>query len=233
MRTPNTFTIARWAVLLYALIMGYLVTPTLRAQQTHLDYLLNYTATNFHYGDQQEQFKGFRKPVWGVQAGLAFQAGITPALSLQSEFYFMMKGGALKANNPLGAAATKTRLFSLELPLLARIHLGRFYANAGPSMAYNLAGRIKTEGQEGLPDQVNSRVFSGTEASFRRWEVGLQLGMGYELPLRQSRIAFDLRYQHGLSNLSRNAEVYNRNWVFNILISAPWGHNPLAATSRS
>ena len=200
---------------------------TLTGQSTYFDILLNYTPTNFHYGDNQSALKDYRKQVWGIQAGGSWQAGISPTLSVVPEFYFMMQGGQLKGGNPLTGGATKTRLYSLELPLLARLHLSRFYANAGPSVAYNLTGTRKIDPTGELPAVKETLRFDGSEGAFKRWDAGLQLGVGYELPLKKARVAFDVRYHHGLVNLHEGAETYNRYWLMNILISKPWKSNPL------
>ena len=82
----------------------------------------------------------YKKSNNGIQAGASFQAGITPGFSLVSELYFMRKGGKLKANNPLTTSESSLRLNTIELPVLARFHFGKFYVNAGPSIAYNLSG---------------------------------------------------------------------------------------------
>ena len=47
----------------------------------------------------------------------------------------MRKGGKLKANNPLTTSESTLHLNTLELPVLARFHFGKFYVNAGPSIS--------------------------------------------------------------------------------------------------
>src|SRR5439155_24675052 len=101
---------------------------------------INAVSTNLNYGSSNSALTDYKKPVLGAQIGMSFQAGITPKFSIVPELYFMMKGGKLKANNPVTNNETTLRLYTLELPVLARFHFGKLYMNAGPSIAYNLGG---------------------------------------------------------------------------------------------
>ena len=71
------------------------------SSNTYFDLLLNLVGTNLNYGKSNADLRDYKKAVLGAQVGMSFQAGLTPQLSVVSEFYFMMKGGELKANNPL------------------------------------------------------------------------------------------------------------------------------------
>ena len=66
--------------------------------------------------------------------GHPFRQVLRPHFSLVSELYFIRKGGKLKANNPLTTNESTLRLNTIELPVLARFHIGKFYMNAGPSI---------------------------------------------------------------------------------------------------
>jgi hypothetical protein len=206
----------------------FLISGAALTQETYFDVLINVTPSNFHYGDQNDVLQDYKKKAKGLQIGAAWQAGITSAFSLNSEFYFMMKGGVLEQNNPLTDVKTTTRLYSLELPVLARVHFKGIYLNAGPSVAYNLTGKVKTEGAE-EPKLIEKLKFDGSEGAYKRWDAGVQLGGGYEFKLKKARVALDLRYHHGLVNVATEGERYNRALNFNILISKPWKRNPLAA----
>ncbi|MCW3111251.1 MAG: PorT family protein, partial [Segetibacter sp.] len=112
--------------------------------QTYLDPIINLVSSNLNYGSSNSALSDYKKSVRGAQVGVSFQAGITPRFSLVSDFYLMMNGGKLKANNPLTVNETTLRFYSLELPVLARVHLSNFYVNAGPSIGYTLSGTKKT-----------------------------------------------------------------------------------------
>lgn len=197
-------------------------------QKTYFDVLINLVPSSFHYGDANEGLKDFKKNLNGLQAGVSWQAGVTPNLSLVSEFYFLMKGGRLTEGNSLTDMPAKTRLYTLELPALARVHLGNFYLNGGPSVAYNLSGKTIFEETESTPKESYKLLFDGSDGSYNRWDAAVQLGAGYEFKLKKARLALDLRYSHGLVNVANGMERYNRYLNFNILISKPWKTNPLA-----
>jgi len=192
-----------------------------KTAKTYLDLMVNVVSTNLNYGEANSALADYKKSVRGIQAGLTFQAGITPGFSLVSELYFMKKGGKLKANNPLSANKSTLRLNTLELPVLARFHFGKFYMNAGPSIAYTLSGTRKIE------DLSTDLSFKNSSEDFKRFDAGIQIGGGYMFQIKQKRLALDMRYNYGLTNISYGKEIHNRGLVISVLFSKPWGKNPL------
>jgi hypothetical protein len=192
-----------------------------RKTESRLDLLLNVAATNLNYGKSNSSLSDYKEPSAGIQAGFSFQAGITPNFSLISELYFMKIGGSLKAGNPLTTSKTTISLGALELPVLARFYFGKFYVNAGPSIAYNLYATSKTDGQS------THIPFKNSGESFKRWDAGIQIGGGYEFQIKQKRVALDIRYVYGLTNISYGQEMYNRGIVVSLRCNAPWKTNPL------
>lgn len=71
-----------------------------------------------------------------MQAGLSWQAGVTKNFSILTEAYFVKKGGQLKAGNSLDGVGSTLKLYTAEIPVLARIHMGGFCFNAGPYVNY-------------------------------------------------------------------------------------------------
>jgi hypothetical protein len=198
------------------------VNEGMKTAKTYLDLMVNVVSTNLNYGDANSSLNDYKKSNNGVQAGASFQAGITPSFSLVSELYFMRKGGKLKANNPLTTSESTLHLNTLELPVLARFHFGKFYMNAGPSIAYALSGDWKVN------DKSTKLSFSNTIGGFRRFDAGVQMGGGVEFPFKQKRIAVDIRYNYGVTNLSYSNEMYNRAVMISVHFSKAWKTNPLA-----
>lgn len=192
-----------------------------RTAHTYFDVVLNLVSTNLHYGDANSAMKDYKKSVLGAQAGVSFQAGITPNFSLVPELYFMMKGGKLKEGNPQTGVERTLRFYTAELPVLARIHLGKLYVNAGPSIAYNFGGTNTME------HSSKALSFQNTSEGYRRFEAGIQAGGGFEFPFKQKRVAIDLRYNYGLTNISYGKEMYNRSFIVSIHFSRAWKSNPL------
>ncbi len=192
-----------------------------KTAHTYLDVMINVAVTNINYGALNSTLTGYKKPTGGIQAGVSFQAGITPAFSIVSEFYYMRKGGKLMANNPLTIEESSFRLNTLELPVLARFHFGKFYLNAGPSIAYNLSGKMK------INDQSTKLSFENSNEGFRRYDAGIQMGGGVAFAMKQKRIALDIRYAHGLTNIAHGSEMYNRGIMISVFVSKAWKTNPL------
>jgi hypothetical protein len=196
--------------------------PEAKSPQTSFHLILNAVGSNFNYGKSNRAMADYRKSVSGAQVGASFQAGITPRLSVVSEVYFVMKGGKLKSNNPLTTEEQTTRLYTIESPILARIHFGKFHVNAGPSIAYNVAGKIKRD------DSAEKLFFSNSNGGFKRLDAGVQVGVGYTFRIKQKQFVVDVRYSYGLTNISHDKEMYNRYLTLSLYGLKPWKRNPLA-----
>lgn len=212
---------------LIVLFLSLTIAPAF-SQQTSLNLLFNGVTTHFNYGSQNATLKDYKKGVLGAQIGASFQTGITSRFSLVPELYAVMKGGRLLANNPLTASPSTVRLYMLELPVLARFHVGRFYLNAGPYLTYALGGTVLIEGSDVSPQTKRALDFGHDNGTFNRWESGAQVGVGYAFPFRQKRMAIDIRYSYGLTSLSNGIDRYNRFLNVGVLVSQPWATNPLA-----
>lgn len=194
-----------------------------KTAKTYLDLMVNVVSTNLNYGGANSALDDYKKSANGIQAGASFQAGIRPALSLVSELYYIRKGGKLKANSSLTGNESGLRLNTIELPLMARFHLGQFYMNAGPCIAYNFSG--KTE----IGHQSTKLIFKNSAEGFKRLDAGLQMGGGVEFPFKQKRIALDIRYSYGLTNIAYNKEMHNRAVMISVHFSKAWKINPLGS----
>lgn len=174
--------------------------------------IFNLVNSNLNYGSDNASVAGYKKQSMGVQAGVSVQTVIATNLSVLSEFYYIRKGGKLKADNPLTSIEVAYRFNSLELPVLARVHLGRVHVNAGPSIAYNLSGSKKSEERT-----TKMSFIKGMEGN-RRFEAGIQMGGGYTFPLKNKNIVLDIRYHYGLTNIAYSTEMFHRNIVINLKI---------------
>jgi len=168
--------------------------------------------SNLNYGSNNSSVKDYKKQSMGLQAGVSVQTVISSNLSVLSEFYYIRKGGKLNVNNPLTSKEVAYRFNSLELPVLARVHLGRVHVNAGPSIAYNLSGSEKTK------DLSTKMSFNEGYESFRRFEAGIQMGGGYTFPFRNKTLIVDIRYNYGITNISYSKKMFNRNLAFSLIL---------------
>ncbi|WP_290792370.1 porin family protein [Flavihumibacter sp. UBA7668] len=206
---------------LLALLLISSLTTHSYAQTSRFSIALNSLTTNFNYGSANSNLKSYKKDYRGFQAGISYQAGITPVFSIVPEIYFAMKGGTLKKNNPLTGGKSTLRINSLELPVLARLHYKKFYLNVGPYAGYHVGGRLKVE-------ELTSSVKSSTKVSFgkdaadlKRWDLGFQAGAGYNFNLKQSTLTLDVRYAYGLVNISQDIDRYNRMLNISLQVSRP------------
>lgn len=165
--------------------------PDTLNKEPQFGFLLNIVRTSF-----RTPATGENKSILGAQLGLSYQNSLTKILSLVSEFYFIMKGGKLAGNT--------MRLYTFELPVLARVYFGNVYVNAGPSIAYNFYGTSK------LADVTTDLPFNNSAAGFKRWDAGLQFGGGYNFHIKQTNVGLDVRYSYGLTNVSYGPELHNR-----------------------
>jgi hypothetical protein len=193
-----------------------------KSAETFFDLMITTASTNLNYGGSNSALSDYKKETKGIHAGVSFQAGITSRFSLVSELYYIRKGGELTANNPLTTKKTILRLNAFELPVLARVHFGKFYMNAGPSIAYNFSGKKKIE------DVSTAISFNNSSDGFKRLDAGVQIGAGYMFPIKQKRLALDIRYCYGLTNISQDQEMFNRGLIISVHFSNPWKKNPFA-----
>jgi hypothetical protein len=177
--------------------------------------IINLVNSNLNYGKDNSSVAGYKKQNLGLKAGVSIQTVVSSNFSVLSEFYYIRKGGKLKANNPLTLKEVSYRFNSLELPVLARVHLGRIHVNAGPSIAYNLSGSEKTE------DHSKAMSFEDNVGGFKRFEAGIQMGGGYTFSAMKRNVMLDIRYNYGLSNISYNKEMFNRNIVVSLIVVKP------------
>ncbi|MEO8583818.1 MAG: porin family protein [Flavitalea sp.] len=203
------------------------------SQTTRFNLLANAVTTNFNYGKSNRALQSYKKNVAGVQLGASFQAGITPVFSIVAETYFMMKGGTLKTGNSFTVHQSTLRLYTAEMPVLARFQLGRLYLNSGPYVAYTFAGHVKTGGSQAIPEKSTNVSFANTANGFKRWEMGAQAGAGYVFRIKKFPLALDARYVYGLTNISREEERYNRALNISLLLFKPWKKNPFGTKEHS
>lgn len=189
------------------------------SQTNRFSIAINSLTTNFNYGASNSEMQSYKKNFKGLQAGVSYQVGMAPVFSIVPELYFAMKGGVLKEYNPLAAGKTTLRLYSIEMPVLARLHCNNLYLNAGPYTAYTLGGRIKMEGTDEVSESSTKVSFGNSAGGFKRWDVGLQVGAGYNFTMKKSVLTLDVRYGYGLVNISQDVDRYNRVLNISVLFS--------------
>lgn len=187
--------------------------PVSTVPKTYLDFFISAVGTDLNYGESNSSLKDFKKSAKGVQIGISLQTGIAPHFSLVPELSFIMRGGKLKANNPLTLDESTLRFYTVEIPVLARLHLGKFHVNAGPSLGYNFYGTQKLDGT------TTDLSFKNETGGYKRLDAGLQAGGRLTFKIKQKRAVLDIRYCYGLTNVSYDKEVYNRSLLIRLNVS--------------
>ncbi len=192
-----------------------------KSAETYFNLMINVVSTNLNYGSSNSAISDYKESVKGINAGVSFQAGITSKFSLVSELYYIRRGGEITAQNPLTSQQSIIKLNAFELPVMARFHFGKFYMNAGPSISYNFSG---TRTIEGVSKAIS---FNSSAGAIYRMDAGIQMGGGFMFKIKQKRLALDIRYCYGLTNISYDKEMFNRGLIISVHFSKPWKTNPL------
>ncbi|MDZ4747154.1 MAG: hypothetical protein SH808_01600, partial [Saprospiraceae bacterium] len=68
-------------------------------------------------------------------------------------------------------------------------------------------------------DLTTDLSFNNQEGGYERFEAGIQVGGGYSFMVKQKKVYFDIRYCHGLTNISNSTEMYNRSVLVSLHFS--------------
>lgn len=126
------------------------------------------------------------KALPGFNLGLGMDYGFNENWSFQSGLLFTSKGFKVKD-------VVKVRPVYLDIPILAAYKFNisdntKFVINAGPYLAFGLGGKAKYEGGGDL------KVFDKDEMDWKRFDLGIQYGVGLEL---SDRYLINLTGQNG------------------------------------
>ncbi len=159
-----------------------------------------------------------------TQVGLAFDLGINSGFSIQPELLYIQKGDKRTKQTKIGTITSTTTEYLhinyLEIPVLAKMKFGNdnteFYITAGPSLGIGMSADIRTVTSSSLiPSKSDTdKVKLGTDddALFKRFDLGLQLGIGVVL----RGFTFDVRYGNSIVNIFNDPDndldfkAYNR-----------------------
>ena len=192
------------------LALSLIVSAFAMGQNNQFRISINSLTTNFSYGKANSSLQSYKMNFCGLQAGVSYQAGISKSFSIVPELYFAMKGGTLKTGNPITVSKSTLKLYSVEMPVLSRLHINKLYLNAGPYVSYHIGGRLKADPANSVPAATTKLTFGNDAGDFRRWDAGLQAGGGYNFSMKRSILTLDLRYGYGLVNVSRDVQRYSR-----------------------
>lgn len=125
------------------------------------------------------------KALPGFQLGVGMDYGFSESWSLQSGLLISSKGYKYKED-------VKVRPIYLDIPILAAYKFNisdntKFVINAGPYLAFGLGGKAKD-------DNFDLKLFKSDEGDWKRFDLGIQYGIGLEL---SDRYLINLTGQNG------------------------------------
>lgn len=129
------------------------------------------------------------KALPGFKLGIGMDYAFTDSWSFQSGLMFASKGFKVKED---GWKATQRPIY-LDIPLLAAYKFNitndiKFVIDAGPYLAIGLGGKYKDD------DNDDGKVFDKEGSDWKRFDLGLQYGVGLELA---DRYLINLTGQNG------------------------------------
>lgn len=196
-------------------LLSLLATSTLHAQDARLGVKAGLNASAYQGDDVSSS-----RLRLGPAAGILVRLPLGTHLDLQPELLYEQRGVRTEQtiDGPYGYYShsvrwhqqTKSRLQYVALPVLARVHWGKFFAVAGPQLSYLVGARqqLTTEVEDifitdplydPLPFLTSTVQQRGTDA-YHRWELGYVIGVGYQVA---ARLGVELRYAAGLTPLQR------------------------------
>ncbi|WP_072542595.1 porin family protein [Bacteroides mediterraneensis] len=131
------------------------------------------------------------KSLTGFTLGLGMDYGLSESWSFRSGLMFTSKGWKFKEE---GEKITYRPIY-LEIPILAAYKVNisentKFVINAGPYLAFGLGGKAKY----GDADMKLFKGEDGEDAYMKRFDLGIQYGVGFEL---SDRYLINLTGQNG------------------------------------
>ncbi|MDH4091282.1 MAG: PorT family protein [Cyclobacteriaceae bacterium] len=155
----------------------------------------------------------------GLIVGVAVEIPLMgELLSVQPELLFHQKGFKYKWESAGEMEEYKYTLNYIELPILAKVKFGKFYAVAGPSFGYGIGG--KWEGKytySGGSESYSGKVKFGERPSNSNsdddyfdnaLDICIQVGAG----IKVSVVVIELRYGFGVTNVDDVYGGYTGSW---------------------
>jgi hypothetical protein len=149
------------------------------------------------------------RDTYSYTAGVFFTLPVVKSLTVQPEINYVRKGRNDETTELNTPVETDFMLQYLQVPVLLQYRDNQmfnksgsvFYANAGPYTAFalNTQTRLSNSSEGGLLVPVK-------ESNNTDW--GLTFGIGFQTPIRQKDIRFDLRYDMGLSEIELQPNEY-------------------------
>ncbi|MCB0517285.1 MAG: PorT family protein [Lewinellaceae bacterium] len=148
------------------------------------------------------------KSITTTNFGIVSEIALHPNFAIQPELSYVTKGFKVHENFdlklfdvPLPVGLTAVSQFRyLEMPILAKAKVGKFYFLAGPTFGYAMKGNLETRARLVLEYDLFDTKINLDKVGYDRWEVGGMVGGGFAFPaFNGGQIFLDARYSHGFT----------------------------------
>ena len=155
-----------------------------------------------------------------ISFGVFYAKRLSHSTLLQYEINLLNVGGKFSTNEFAGIVknsnqvTAEQRLSYLNIPILAKMYVSkRLHFIAGPYFNTILAAEITYDSDIEFPEITNTAI--DNKDDIRPYEMGAILGVGLDTRMG---LLFDLRYHHGLTDISdtKGLTQYNRGFQFSV-----------------
>ncbi len=131
-------------------------------------------------------------------AGVFYESKLLGPLSIQPELQYSLQGATFKS----AVADYKANLHYLHVPVLAKLRLGGFFAEAGPQFGVLLKAREEGRMATSLTDDGSIQYADASRGawnSYKKTDVSLCVGAGFKL---LGGLSFGARFVAGLNDIN-------------------------------
>jgi len=157
---------------------------------------------------------GESKSYVSANLGIHGEYLFSDAISISTELNYRQKGFTLNQSNdfnflgievPIGVKA-ETKLQYIDVPVFLKYRLNKenvsFYAEAGPSIAYGMAGEIDLKASALIDLNLPSEKINFNNDGYKRLNYAANLGLGAETNISETIRGYAvMRYSYSLNNI--------------------------------
>ena len=189
---------------IYILLLIVFIVPIVQPLEAQFSVGVNAGITRMKFSGDATNSYGRFKPDPGFSAALRTDYRISDALTISFQPGYSVLRSRYQVKNDSGTAvvdSTQMTLKSFSLPMHAVVwsENGRFFVLAGMQLDYTLAF------ESGVLKSPFSPPSSSSSSTYnvRDYNLYMQFGAGFIIPLGKPYLSFELRYSQGLLNLSQ------------------------------
>ena len=146
---------------------------------------------------------------YSYTAGAFLTIPVIESLAIQPEINYVRKGRSNETTELSTPIETDFMIQYLQVPVLFQYRNNKilsnsgsvFYINAGPYTAFALNPQTRESNSTG-----EDLLVTVEESNNNDW--GATFGIGFQTPIRQNQVRFDLRYDMGISEIEAQPEDY-------------------------